>query len=144
MNMLLVLILTLVLAGVQARLPAIAGLRLEFLPALVAYSALTFKQGRAILCAFAAGCLQDALSAGPFGVTALAYAIAAWVIASLGTVLDRKLPFVPVLAGGIAAIAGAIGAFCIIGVTGAALLKLTGIALIAGLITIPVFLVVDA
>ena len=142
MNFLLVLML--VLAGVQARLPAIAGLRLEFLPALVAYSALTFKHGRAILCAFAAGCLQDALSAGPFGVTALAYAIAAWVIASLGTVLDRKLPFVPVLAGGIAAIAGAIGAFCVIGVTGAALVKLTGIALMAGLITIPVFLVVDA
>ena len=144
MNMLFVIVLMLVLAGVQAWLPAIAGLRLEFLPALVAYSALTFKQGRAILCAFAAGCLQDALSAGPFGVTACAYAIAALVITGLGTLLDRNLPFVPLLAGIIASTAGAIGAFCVIGVTGAALLKLTGIALIAGLITIPAFLVVDA
>ena len=144
MNFLLVIVLMLVLAGVQARLPAIAGLRLEFLPAIVAYSALTFKQGRAILCAFAAGCLQDALSAGPFGITACAYAIAALVIANLGTVLDRNLPFVPLLAGSIAAVAGAIGAFCIIGVTGVAVLKLTGVALIAGLITIPVFLVADA
>ena len=143
MNFLLVIVLMLVLAGVQARLPAIAGLRIEFLPAIVAYSALTFKQGRAIFCAFAAGCLQDALSAGPFGVTACAYAIAALVITNLGTVLDRNLPFVPLLAGSIAAVACAIGAFCIIGVTGAALLKLTGIALIAGLITIPVFLVAD-
>ena len=144
MNFLLVLVLMLVLAGIQARLPAVAGLHVEFLPALVAYSALTFKHGRAILCAFAAGCLQDALSAGPFGVTALAYAIAAWIIASLGTVLDRNLPFVPLLGGSLAAVAGAIGAFCIIGVTGAALLKLTGVALIAGLITIPVFRVIDA
>lgn len=144
MNILLVLALMLVLAGVQARLPALAGIRLEFLPALVAYSALTFKQGRAILCAFAAGCLHDALSAGPFGVTACAYALAAWGIAALGTVLDRNLPFVPLLAGSLAAVAGALGAFCIIGVTGAALLKLTGIALMAGLITIPVFFVADA
>jgi len=144
MNFLLLLALMLVLAGVQARLPSLGGIRLEFLPALVAYSALTFKQGRAILCAFAAGCLQDALSAGPFGVTALAYAIAAWVIAGLGTALDRNLPFVPLLAGSLAAVAGALGAFCIIGVTGLAILKLTGIALLAGLITILVFLVVDA
>ena len=144
MKLLLVIVLMLVLAGVQARLPALAGVRLEFLPAVVAYSALTFKQGRAILCAFAAGCLQDALSAGPFGVTALAYALAAWVIAGLGSVLDRNLPFVPLVAGSIASTAGALGAFCIIGVTGAAILKLTGIALVAGLITIPVFRVVDA
>ena len=67
MNALLVIVLMLVLAGVQAKLPALAGLRLEFLPAIVAYSALTFKRGRAVLLAFAAGCLQDALSAGPFG-----------------------------------------------------------------------------
>ena len=144
MKLLLVLALMLLFAGVQARLPAVAGLRFEFLPALVAYSALTFKPGRAILCAFVAGCFQDALSAGPFGITAGAYAMAAWVIASLGTVLDRDLPFVPLLAGSLAAVAGALGAFCIIGVTGAALLKLAGIALLAGLITIPVFLVVDA
>ena len=144
MNGLLILTLMLVLGGIQARLPALAGLRLEFLPALVAYSALTFKQGRAILCAVAAGCLQDALSAGPFGVTACAYAIAAWVIVELGTVLDRNLPFVPLLAGSLASVAGALGALCLIGVTGAALLKLTGIALLAGLITIPVFLAVDA
>ena len=144
MNLPLVLALMLVLAGVQAQLPAVGGFRLEFLPALVAYSALTFKPWRAILCAFVAGCLQDALSAGPFGVTAAAYVLAACLIVGLGTVLDRNLPFVPLLAGSLAAVAGAIGAFCIIGVTGAAVLKLVGIALAAGLITIPVFLVVDA
>jgi len=144
MNTLFVLVLIPVLAGVQARLPAFAGIRLELLPALVAYLALTFKHGRAIFCAFAAGCLQDALSAGPFGVTAFAYAIAAWVIASLGSVLDRNLPFVPLLAGIVASMAGAIGAFCIIGFTGAVFLKMIGVALVAGLLTIPVFLVVDA
>ncbi len=144
MNALLVIVLMLVLAGVQAKLPALAGLRLEFLPAIVAYSALTFQRGRAVLLAFAAGCLQDALSAGPFGVTGFAYAIAALVIAGLGTALDRNLPFIPLLAGSVASMAGAIGAFCIIGVTGVAVLKLIGVALIAGVITIPVFLVVDA
>ena len=144
MNFLLLLVLTLVLAGVQAWLPAIAGIRLEFLPAIVAYAALTYRHGRAIGLAFAVGCLQDALSAGPFGVTGLAYAIAAWAIAGLGNVLDRNLPVVPLLAGIIVSVAGAVGAFCIIGFTGAAILKLAGIAFIAGIITLPVFRVVDA
>jgi len=58
----------LIAAALQARVPILwlfGGLRIEFLPALVAYTALTMPRGTAIAVALVAGFTQDALSAAP-------------------------------------------------------------------------------
>ena len=134
MNFLLITLTLFVLTTFQVRLPAMFGLRLEFLPALVAYGALTFRRGNALLLALVAGFTQDALSAAPFGITALAYGIVALILAGLRDVLDRDLPPLQFVAGALVAGAASMAAFCVIGFS----FKIIPVACLAGIVT-PVF-----
>jgi rod shape-determining protein MreD len=134
MNFLLLTITLLLLATLQVRLPAILGLRLELLPALVAYGALTFRRGNGLLLALMAGFTQDALSAAPFGITALAYGIAALLLTALGEALNRELPPFQLVAGALVTLAAGIAASFFVGFT----FKMILVAAITGLIT-PIF-----
>jgi rod shape-determining protein MreD len=134
MNFLLITLTLFVLTTFQVRLPAMFGLRLEFLPALVAYGALTFRRGNALLLALVAGFTQDALSAAPFGITALAYGIVALILAGLRDVLDRDLPPLQFAAGALVAAAASMAAFCVLGFS----FKIFPVACLAGIVT-PVF-----
>jgi rod shape-determining protein MreD len=86
----------LIAVALQARMPTLwwlGGVRVELLPALVVYAALTMHRRRALVLALVAGLAQDALSAAPFGISALAYGIATIVLTSLREALDRDLPW---------------------------------------------------
>jgi rod shape-determining protein MreD len=134
MNLLLITTTLLGLTTLQARLPELFGLRLEFLPALVAYGALTFRRGNALWLALIAGGMQDALSAAPFGITALAYGAATLVLAGLRDVLDRDLPPLQFVAGALVSATAAIAAGCVLGFSW----KIIPVAGTTGLIT-PLF-----
>ena len=134
MNFLLVTTALMLFATLQVRLPAMFGIRLELLPALVAYGALTFRRGNAFLLALVTGFTQDALSAAPFGITGLAYGIAAIVLTAMGDVLDRDIPPLQFAAGALVSTAGAIAAFFVIGFS----FKILLVATVAGIIT-PLF-----
>jgi len=134
MNFLLITVTLLLLTTLQVRLPSIFGLRLEFLPAFVAYGALTFRRGNALMVALVAGFMQDALSAAPFGMTALAYGIATLILAGPRDVLDRDLPPLQFAAGMFISAASAVAAFCVISFSW----KIIPVACTAGLIT-PLF-----
>ncbi|MEI6084286.1 MAG: hypothetical protein WCS70_08290 [Verrucomicrobiota bacterium] len=146
MSFALVSIALLLLAALQARLPAIPGLgiHLEFLPALVAYGALTFGRAGLICLALAAGFTQDALSAGPFGVTALIYAVTALFIHALRAALDRELPLLQIGAGVIVTGAASIAACMFAGFYAGAILKLVLLICLAALITPVLFFALDA
>jgi rod shape-determining protein MreD len=139
MNFLLITITLLLLTALHVRLPAMFGLRLEFLPALVAYGALTFRSGNAVLLALSAGFLQDALSAGPFGITALAYSSAALILIGIRELLDRDMPPLQFFAGALVSAAAAIAAFCVIGFS----FKVIPVAGVAGVITPFLFFAAD-
>jgi rod shape-determining protein MreD len=143
MNALLIAIILLLLTSLQVRLPAIFGFRLELLPALVAYAALTFRRWNALLLAVAAGFTQDALSAAPFGSSALAYGIAALLLTGLRDVLDRDLPWVQMGSGALAAAATSLAALCIVGFCAGAFLKLLVLASVSAIVTVVVFLAAD-
>lgn len=134
MNFLLITATLLLLAALQVRLPALFGIRLEFLPALVAYAALTFRRGNAVLVAVIAGFAQDALSAAPFGITALAYGIAAILLTAMGEALDRDIPPLQFAAGALVSAAAGIAAFFVVGFS----FKILLVVAITGLIT-PLF-----
>ncbi len=131
MNFLLLTTSLLFLTTLQVRLPAIFGFRLEFLPALVAYGALTFRRGNALLLALVAGFTQDALSAAPFGITALAYGVAALILTGLRELLDRDIPPLQFIAG---ALVSATAALCAVGFS----FKMIPVACLAGIVT-PLF-----
>ena len=131
MNFLLVTLTLWLLATLQVRLPTLAGLRIEFLPALVAYGALTFRRGNALLLALMAGFTQDALSAAPFGLTALAYGIVALLLTATRDVLDRDIPPYQFAAGALTAAAASIAACFVLGFS----FKILLVAGLAGLIT---------
>jgi rod shape-determining protein MreD len=137
MTFLLLLIILLLLAALQVRLPAlpVIGLHLEFLPALVAYGALTFRAAGILTLALAAGFIHDALSAGPFGVTALVYAGTAWVLHHFREVFDRDLPVLQIGAGILFPLTGSIAACCFAGFHWSALWKLALLALQSAVIT---------
>jgi rod shape-determining protein MreD len=136
----------LVVAALQTLLPTLwwfGGVRIEFLPALVAYTALTMPRGRAIALALAAGLMQDALSAAPFGVSALAYGIAAILMTNLREILDRDLPWVQMAAGGLTSMAVAVIAFFAIGISFGMVFKMVLVALISGIVTVILFFALD-
>jgi rod shape-determining protein MreD len=139
MNFLLLTITLLMLTTLQVRLPEMFGLRLEFLPALVAYGALTFRRGNALWLALVAGFTQDALSAAPFGITALAFGIAAGLLSGLREVLDREIPPLQFAAGALVSAAAAMAAFCVVGFS----LKIIPVACLAGLVTPVLFFAAD-
>ncbi len=136
----------LIAAAVQARLPTcwwLGGVRLEFLPALVAYAMLTIPRHRAIMFALVAGMTQEALSAGPFGISALAYGMLAWLITGMRDALDRDLPWVQMGAGALASIAVAVVATFVVGVSVGAVFKMAFVASLSGLITVLLFFALD-
>jgi len=146
MNLLIAIAGFLIAAGLQARLPTfwlLGGLRIEFLPALVAYAALTMHRGRAIALALAAGMMQDALSAAPFGVSALAYGISAILMTSLRDVLDRDLPWVQMGAGALTSAAAAVIVFFAVGISFGVVFKMILVASISGIVTALLFFVLD-
>ena len=86
-------------ASLQAMLPTAwwaGGLRLELVPSLVAFGALTFRTPRArVGFAVVAGLAQDAFSAAtPYGISALAYGLAAFGLTRWERWLDRDLPWI--------------------------------------------------
>ena len=134
MNLFLVTITLWLLVTLQVRLPTLFGLRIEFLPALVAYGALTFRRGNALLLALVAGFTQDALSAAPFGITALGYGVSALLVTALRDVLDRDIVPLQFAAGALVSAAAAIAAFFVVGFS----FKVVPVACLAGVIT-PLF-----
>ncbi len=146
MSTLIAIVGILIAAALQARLPTLwlfGGLRIEFLPALVAYTALTMPRGSTIAIALAAGLMQDALSAAPFGVSALAYGISAILMTSLREALDRDLPWVQMGAGALTSMAVAVIAFFVIGISFSAVFKMALVASISGMVTVMLFFALD-
>ncbi len=134
MTLTLLTLLTILLAALQARLPTawwLGGLRIELLPALVAYAALTFTGRRALWLAIAAGLTQDSLSGAPFGISAVAYGVATAIMTGMRETLDRDLPWVQMGAGVLTAAAVSVAACFVVGFSISKLLALT--ALSAGL-----------
>ena len=136
----------LIAAALQARLPSVwllGGLRIEFLPALVVYAAFTMHRGRAIAIAITAGLMQDALSVAPFGISALAYGIAAILMINIREVLDRDLPWVQMGASALTSAAVAILAFFVVGISFWAIPKMVLVASISGVLTVLLFFALD-
>ena len=136
----------LIAAALQAQLPTVWGLdgaRLEFLPALVAYATLSIPRPRAILFALVAGMAQDALSAAPFGISALAYGLVALLITGMRDALDRDLPWVQMGAGALASTALALTASFIVGVSIGAIFKMIVVASLSGVTTVLAFFALD-
>lgn len=146
MNTLLAISGILVAAALQARMPSLwwlGGMRLEFLPAVVVYAALTTHRRRALALALVAGLTQDALSASPFGVSALAYGIAAVLATSLREALDRDLPWVQFSAGALTSLAAGFIAFCVVGISFGAIFKTALVASLSGVLTVALFFALD-
>lgn len=146
MNTLIAIAGILIAAALQARLPLLwwlGGVRVELLPALVVYAALTMHRRRALALALIAGLTQDALSAAPFGISALAYGISAVVATSLRDALDRDLPWMQWSAGGVTSIIASIIVFVATGLSFGNVIKMFVVASIAGMATVVVFVVLD-
>ncbi len=146
MNLLMVIAGILIAAAVQARMPTLwwlGGVRLEFLPALVAYASFTMPRRRVVALALIAGMMQDALSAAPFGVSAVAYGTAALLMTSLHNALDRDLPWVQLGAGALTSAAAAVIAFVVVGVSFGAVFKMVVVASISGIIAVMLFFALD-
>ena len=146
MNLLLAIAGVLITAALQARMPTIwllGGMRVELLPALVVYAALTMHRGRAIAIALVAGLMQDALSAAPFGISALAYGSVAILVTDGREVLDRDLPWVQLGVGALTSVAVAFISFFAVGLSFAAIFKTAIVAAMSGVITMLVFFALD-
>ena len=135
-------------AALQAALPTwwwAGGLRLELLPAVVAYGALTLRSPRwAVVNAFLAGFAQDALSAAPFGLTALGYGLAALVLAKWQDELERELPWIQFGAGGFVLVCGSLGVLPATTLTWGTPLKIACLMCLSALVTPFVFAALDA
>ncbi|MGD1019746.1 MAG: rod shape-determining protein MreD [Verrucomicrobiia bacterium] len=146
MNTLIAIAGILIAVALQARMPTLwwlGGVHAELLPALVAYAALTTHRRRALALALVAGLTQDALSAAPFGISALAYGIAAIVTTGLREALDRDLPWMQWSAGALISMTGSIIAFFAVGISFGNVLKMFMAASLAGLVTVVIFFVLD-
>ena len=146
MNTLIAIAGILIAAALQARMPTLwwlGGVRLEFLPALVAYASLTMPRRRAVALALMAGMMQDALSAAPFGVSALAYGISALLMTGLSDALDRDMPWVQMGAAALTSAAAAVVAFFVIGISFGAVSEMVVVASISGIIAAMLFFVLD-
>ena len=146
MNFLILITTLLVMASFQAQQPTLGwagGLKIEFLPALAAYGALTLSRRWAIIFAVAVGFIQDALSAAPFGISALAYGIVATVLTGLSEVFDRDLPWVQLGAGAVSSAAASFAACAVLGLSGGALGKILALAVLSGAVTPLLFFALD-
>ena len=146
MNTLIAIAGILLATALQARMPALwwlGGLRMELLPEVVAYAALTMHRRRALAFALVAGLTQDALSAAPFGVSALAYGVAAVLMTSLREALDRDLPWIQLGAGALTSIAASILPLFVLGVSSGAVLEMLVVASISGASTVMLFFALD-
>jgi rod shape-determining protein MreD len=146
MTLLIQLSVVFLLAALQARMPALSwlgGLRIEFLPALVAWFSFTVSRRRAITLAIIAGFAQDALSAAPFGLTAVAYVIAAIVMTGLRDVLARELPPVQLVAGAFTSALAGFAACCVAGLSFGGLFKILVLALLTGALTSLLFFAIE-
>jgi rod shape-determining protein MreD len=146
MNALMVMTAALVAAAAQAQLPSLpllGGVRVELLPALVAYAALTLPARPALACAVAAGGAQDAFSAGPFGLTAMAYATAAWLVSAIKEQLLRDAVWMQMSAGALSAALAAAAGVWAAGFSAVAALKLVLVAGFGSLLAPVVFAVMD-
>ena len=146
MNTLIAMAGILIAVALQARIPTLTwlgGVRVELLPALVVYAALTTHRRRALALALVAGLTQDALSAAPFGIAALAYGISTIVVTSLREALDRDLPWVQWSAGAATSIIASVIAFFAVGLSSGNVLKMLVAASISGAVTVVVFFAVD-
>jgi rod shape-determining protein MreD len=147
MNALFIILTLPVLAALQARLPSawwLGGLRLELLPALVVYAALTLRRNGAIAFAFVAGFLQDSLSAGPFGLHAAVYASITVVLTGMHEMLDRELPGVQIGSGALMTASASLAACTAAGFPAGCMLKLIILTVFSTLITPVLFLALDA
>ncbi len=146
MNVLIAMAGILLAVALQAHMPTLwwlGGTRVELLPALVVYAALTMHRRCALVLALVAGLTQDALSAAPFGITALAYGIAAIVITSLREALDRDLPWMQWSAGALTSITASIIVSFAVGLSIGNVFKMLMAASIAGMATVGLFFVLD-
>lgn len=141
MTLTILMVLTLFLAALQARLPTLSwlgGLRIELLPAFVVYAALTFSRRRVLWLAIAAGLAQDSLSGAPFGISALAYGGAAMLMTAIRETLDRDLPWIQIGAGALTAAAGSLVACLFVGFSAGGIAKILLLAFATGVLT-PIF-----
>ena len=143
MTALLITIALFTAAALQARLPSLGGVHLEFLPAVVVYGALTLPWGGAIALALCAGFIQDALSAGPFGVTAIVYTVIAMVLDRVRAEIDRELPPVHMAGGALTATAASVAACCFVGITVGAVFKILLLGILSAIITPVLFAILD-
>jgi rod shape-determining protein MreD len=146
MNTLIAIAGILIAAALQAWMPALrwlGGVRLEFLPALVVYVSLTMHRGRALALALIAGLAQDALSAAPFGISALAYGVAAVLMTSLREVWDRDLPWVQLGSGALTSAGAALVTSFVVGTSIGALFKMWVVGSITGMLTVLLFFALD-
>lgn len=132
----------------QAALPTwwwCGGLRLELLPALVAFGGLTLPSPRvAVAFAVAVGLAQDAFSAATLGLTALAYGTVAGLLAAWQEHLERDLPWVQLGSGALASAAASLLAILATGLFSfGGVMKLILLALISAVVTPFVFLIGD-
>lgn len=142
MNFAIAIVALFIGTALQARLPAF-GIHLEFLPALVAYGALTFGRAGMLALALAAGFTQDALSAGPFGVTAISYTATALFVHGYREAFDRELAPLQIGAGVLITVASSLAACFFAGFHVSAIWKITLLALLAALLTPILFFVLD-
>lgn len=149
MNFLVLTLFALVLAALQSVQPTwwwAGGLRVEFLPALVACASLTLGKPRtAILFAAIVGLAHDAMSAAPFGITAIGYCAAAAILAASQESLERELPWMQLGAGAFVSFCGGIVALVASGFFSiGAVMKLAVLAFLSALVTPLIFAAVDA
>jgi len=122
----------------------LGGVRLELLPAIVAYAALSARRPAHVVgWGAVAGLAQDSLSAAPFGMTMATFGVAALGLWALRDWLDRGLPWVQLVAGAAVSLAAGGVAVWVVGVTPVALVKLVWIAALNAALTVVVFFLVD-
>lgn len=148
MNLLVWLMIPVVAAACQARLPTlwwIGGLRLELLPLVVAYASMTWRRpGTILLYAAFAGLAQDALSAAPFGLSVVGYSAGASANIWLRRWLDRDLPWVQMLAGAVVAGANGVLGLAVTGPSVGGFSRALFLAVLAGALAPFAFLAGDA
>ena len=142
MTLLVIILITLLTAGVQARLPTMwwaGGLRLELLPGLVACWALWLNRGPAVFLAIVCALAQDSLSGAPFGISVLPYTVVTLLFIRMRGTLDRDLLWVPLSAGALASAAASLAACITIGFSPGMLGKTLLLASISGVLTLFLF-----
>jgi rod shape-determining protein MreD len=146
MNALITITGILLVTAAQSRLPTmwwLGGVRIELLPAFVVYGAFTMRRGAAIWLAITAGLAHDALSAAPFGLTAVAYGIAAILMTGMQEALDRDQPWLQMSCAALTTTLAAVAASFVVGITVGTVFKLALIAAISAAIAPLVFFALD-